>query len=435
VAQGRTWRDRFRGVRMDVTPLRTSRDFRLLFLAGTVFYFGGMVSYVAIPFQIYELTGSNLAVGAIGLVELVPLVVFGLYGGALADHVDRRRLLVGTGVGQAVLTAVLAVNAFSDEPSIPVIFGVAGLLTAAGALQRPSREALMPRTVHHDEIPAAQALTSFGMQLGVLVGPAIGGLLVAYVGIGWCFVVDVAGLAVATALYVAMRGYAHQVETTPPSLRAIGEGWSYAVGRKDLLGTYLVDIVCMLLAFPVVLFPALADNIFDHPQLLGLLYSAETVGALLATLLSGWTARVHHHGRAIVVAAAAYGLFIGLVGLAPNIGMALGLLVLAGAADMISGVFRGTVWNQTIPEQMRGRLAGIEMLSYSVGPIGGQVRSGLVADLWSVRGAIASGGFACVVGVGITAVALRDFWRYDNRTDEHAIAERELRAARGETTD
>ncbi len=435
MAQGRTWRDRFRGVRMDVTPLRTSRDFRLLFLAGTVFYLGGMVSYVAIPFQIYDLTGSNFAVGAIGLVELVPLVVFGLYGGALADHVDRRRLLVGTGVVQALLTAVLAVNAFRDEPSIPVIFGVAGLLTAAGALQRPSREALMPRTVRHDEIPAANALTSFGMQLGVLVGPAIGGLLVAYVGIGWCFVVDVAGLAVATSLYFAMRAYAHQVETTPPSLRAIGEGWSYAVRRKDLLGTYVVDIVCMVLAFPVVLFPALAADVFDHPQLLGLLYSAETVGALLATMFSGWTARVHHHGRAIVVAAASYGLFIGLVGLAPTIGVALGLLVLAGAADMISGVFRGTVWNQTIPEQMRGRLAGIEMLSYSVGPIGGQVRSGLVADAWSVRGAIVSGGFACVVGVGITAVALRDFWRYDNRTDEHAIAERELRAARGETVD
>ena len=145
----------------------------------------------------------------------------------------------------------------------------------------------MPRTVRHDEIPAANALTSFGMQIGVLVGPAIGGLLVAYVGIGWCFVVDVVGLAVATALYFAMRPYPHQVETTPPSLRAIGEGWRYAVRRKDLLGTYLVDIVCMLLAFPVVLFPALAADVFEHPQLLGLLYSAETVGALLATAALG----------------------------------------------------------------------------------------------------------------------------------------------------
>ena len=358
--------------------------------------------------------------------------MFGLYGGALADHVDRRRLLVWTGVGQGVLTAVLTVNAFRDEPSIPVIFVVAGLLTATGALQRPSREALMPRTVRHDEIPAANALTSFGMQIGVLLGPAVGGLLIAYVGIGWCFVVDVIGLALASLLYFRMRPYPHQVETTPPSLKAIGEGWRYAARRKDLLGTYLVDIVCMLLAFPIVLFPALAADIFEHPQLLGLLYTSETVGAILATVLSGWTARVHHHGRAIVIAAAAYGLFMGLVGLAPTIWVALGFLVLAGAADMISGVFRGTVWNQTIPEHMRGRLAGIEMLSYSVGPIGGQVRSGLVADLWSVRGSIASGGFACVAGVAIAAVALREFWGYDARTDEHAVAERELRAARGE---
>ena len=417
---------------MDVTPLRTSRDFRLLFLAGTIFYLGGMVSYVAIPFQIYELTGSNFAVGAVGLVELLPLGVFGLYGGALADHVDRRRLLVWTGLGQGMLTAVLAANAFRDEPSLVVIFGVAGLLTATGALQRPSREALMPRTVRHDQIPAANALTSFGMQLGVLVGPAIGGLLVAYAGTGWCFVVDVVGLTLASLLYLVMRPYPHQVETTPPSLRAIGEGWRYAVSRKDLLGTYLVDIVCMVLAFPVVLFPALASSVFDRPQLLGLLYSAETVGALLATVLSGWTARVHHHGRAIVVAAAAYGLFVGMVGLAPTIWVAIGFLVLAGAADMISGVFRGTVWNQTIPEHMRGRLAGIEMLSYSVGPIGGQVRSGMVADLWSVRASIVSGGFACVVGVGVTAVWLRDFWGYDERTDEHAVAERALLAARGE---
>ncbi len=420
---------------MDVTPLRTSRDFRLLFVAGTVFYLGGMVSYVAIPFQIYRLTGSNFAVGAIGLVELLPLIAFGLYGGALADHVDRRRLLVWTGVAQAVLTGVLAVNAFSDRPSLVVIFAVAGVLTATSALQRPSREALMPRTVRHDQIPAANALTSFGMQVGVLLGPAIGGVLVAYVGIGWCFVVDVAALAVASALYFLMRPYPHTAETTPPSLRAIGEGWRYAVRRRDLLGTYLVDLAAMILAFPVVLFPALAEDIFERPELLGLLYSAETIGALLATAMSGWTARVHHHGRAIVIAAAAYGLFIALAGLAPTIWLALAAFMLAGAADMISAVFRGTVWNQTIPEQMRGRLAGIEMLSYSVGPICGQIRAGLVADVWSVRASIVSGGFACVAGVLGTAAWLHDFWRYDARTDEHAVAERQLRAARGEQVD
>lgn len=418
-------------MRVDTTPLQ-HRDFRLLFVAGTVFYLGGMVTYVAIPFQVYTLTGSNFAVGAIGLVELVPLVVFGLYGGALADHVDRRKLLIGTGVAQAVFVAVLAVNAFRDDPSVALVFVVSAFLAASSSMQRPSREALMPRTVPHDRIMAGQALTSLGMQVGVLVGPLIGGLLVAYVGIGWCFVVDIAGLGVATLMYVAMRPYPHRAETTPPSIAGIGQGLRYALSRRDLLGTYLVDIAAMLLAMPVVLFPALAKEVFERPELLGLLYSAETVGALVATALSGWTARIHHHGRAIVVAALFYGLFVGLAGLMPSIWLVLLFFMLSGAADMISGVFRGTVWNMSIPENMRGRMAGIEMLSYSVGPLGGQVRAGITADLWTVRGAIASGGFACVAGVALTAVALRDFWSYDDRTDEHVLAEKAVRAAAGE---
>ena len=427
-----TWGERFRALRVDVTPLRTSRDFRLLWAGGTIFYLTGMVSYVAIPFQIYRLTGSNFAVGAVGFVELVPLIVFGLYGGALADHVDRRRLLVACGLGQAVLIAVLAVNAFSSAPQLWLIFVIAGFLTATSAMQRPSREALMPRTVKHHQLTAAQALISFGMQVGVLVGPAVGGLLIAYVGLRWCFVVDVVGLVVATVLYASMGHYAHRAETTPPSLAGIKAGLDYALKRRDLLGTYFVDIAAMMLALPVVLFPALAKDVFEAPQYLGLLYSAETVGALLMTAFSGWTSRVHLHGRAIVIAAAAYGVTIALAGIAPSIWVAAIFLALSGAADMISGIFRGTVWNQTIPETMRGRLAGIEMLSYSIGPTAGQIRAGVVADAWTVRGSIASGGVACVVGVALTAAWLRDFWTYDDRTDEHALAEREVRQAAGE---
>jgi MFS family permease len=427
-----TWAERMRALRMDLTPWRASRDFRLLLMGGSVFYLGAMVTYVAIPFQVYTLTGSNFAVGAIGLVELVPLVVFGLYGGALADHVDRRRLMIGTGLAMVLLTGVLAVNAFRDDPSVPLIFVVAALLISASAMQRPSREALMPRTVTHEQIPAAQALLSFGMQVGLFGGPLLGGLLVAYVGIGWCFLVDVGGLVVATTLYTLMGNYPHRSETTPPSLRGIREGIAYAARRRDLLGTYFVDIAAMLLAMPVVLFPALVEEIFERPELLGLLYASETAGAMIATALSGWTSRVHHHGRAIVIAAAAYGGAIGLAGLMPSFWLVLVFLTLAGSADMISALFRATVWNQTIPESMRGRLAGIEMLSYSLGPLGGQVRAGITADLWSVRGAIASGGAACVAGVAITAVALRDFWSYDARTNEYAVAEREARAQAGE---
>src|SRR3954468_17229972 len=214
-------------MRMDLTPLR-SRDFPLLFFAGTVFYFGAMVSYVAIPYQIYTLTHSNFAVGAIGLVELLPLIVFGLYGGALADHVDRRLLLIWTGIAQAAFTAWLAINAFSDQPRLWEIFLVSGLLASASALQRPSREALLPRTVRHDELKAANALSSFGMQSGVLVGPAIGGVLVAAFGPGWCFLVDIIGLFVASMMYAAMRRYPHVGETEAPSLAGIGQGLRYA---------------------------------------------------------------------------------------------------------------------------------------------------------------------------------------------------------------
>ena len=284
--------------------------------------------------------------------------------------------------------------------------------------------------MRHDQITAASALSSLGSQVGLLAGPAIGGVLVATVGVGWCFAVDVAGLVVATTLFAMMRPYPHTAETTPPSLKGIGEGLTYALRRRDLLGTYLVDMTAMVLAMPVVLFPALAEDVFRHPELLGLLYTAETIGSLVATATSGWTSRVHHHGRAIVTAAMTYGAAICLAGLAPSIGLAVALFALAGAADMISGIFRSTIWNQTIPDSMRGRLAGIEMLSYSVGPLGGQVRAGVVADLWTVRGAIASGGALCVVGVAATALWLRDFWSYDSRTDEHAVRERSLRQVR-----
>ena len=411
-------------------PLRSSRDFRILFAAGTVFYLGGMVTYVALPYQLYRLTGSNWAVGAMGVAELLPLLVFGLWGGALADHVDRRKMLVGTGMAQAVLTAVLLGNASLPQPRIWLLYAVGVLLSVAQSLQRPSREALLPRTVRHDQLSAAVSLSSLSMELGVLVGPTVGGVLLSTAGGAWAFAVDVTGLVVATTLFSRLRPYPPLGASTPPSIAGIVEGIRYAVTRRDLLGTYVVDMVAMFLAVPVVLFPALADDVFHRPQMLGLLYTAETVGSLLATATSGWTARVHHHGRAVVVAAAAWGGSVALAGLAGSIWLAIALLALAGAADMISGVFRGTVWHQTIPDDRRGRLAGIEMLSYSVGPLGGQARSGLVADLTSVRTSIVSGGALCVVGVAATAVWLRDFWSYDARTDEHAVRERAVREAR-----
>lgn len=423
-------RDFLRRIRLDTTPLRTSRDFRLLFFAGTVFYLGGMVTYVALPFQLHALTGSNLAVGLLGAAELVPLIVFGLYGGALADHADRRTMVLATALAQVLLTAALMANAFLDRPRVWAIYLLGALLTAASALQRPSREALIPRTVPHDQLTAAIALSSAGAQVGLLAGPALGGLLITSVGVGWSLLVDVAGLAIASALFAGLRRYPPVGAGTPPSLAALVDGIRYAVRRRDLLGTYLIDMVAMFLAMPVVLYPALAVDVLEQPQILGLLYSAGTVGSLLATLTSGWAARVHRHGLAVIISATLWGLGIAAAGASTSIPLILACLALAGAADMVSGIFRGTIWHQTIPDGMRGRLAGIEMLSYSLGPLGGQTRAGLVADRWSVRGSVVSGGLLCAAGVAATALWLRDFARYDARTDPYAVAERAARAAR-----
>ena len=234
----------------------------------------------------------------------------------------------------------------------------------------------------------------------MLIGPAVGGLLIAFVGIGWCFVVDVVGLVRrdrAVPRDAALPAPRRDDAAEPA--RGSRDGIALRRRRRDLLGTYVVDIAAMFLAMPVVLFPALAEEVFDRPELLGLLYSAETVGALLATVAQRLDLPRPPPRPGDRLAAAAYGAVRRAAGLMPAIWLVALFLVLAGAADMISGIFRGTVWNQTIPEAMRGRLAGIEMLSYSVGPLAGQVRAGAVADLWSVRGAIVSGGVACVVGV------------------------------------
>jgi MFS family permease len=424
-----SWRVRLARLRVDLTPWRGSRDFRILVVSGSVFILGGMVGYVALPFQLYQLTGSNFAVGAMGLVTIAPLVLFGLYGGALADHVDRRKMLIGTGIGQVLITALLLANTLLHDPRVWLIYVCGGLNAIASSLQRPSREALFPRVVRHEQMPAAVTLNSLTLQVGQLAGPALGGVLVGTAGVTWAFAVELTGQVIATLMYVALRSYRSGEQSRPPSLSAIGEGIRYAFRRRDLLGTYAVDMVGMFLAMPIVLFPAFATEVLKEPKLLGLLYSAEAVGALLATLTSGWARRVHHHGRAVVVATIVWGGSVGIAGLAPNIWFAIACFAVAGGADLISVLFRSVIWNQTIPDEMRGRLAGIEMLSYSLGPLGGQARSGLVADLTTVRTSIVSGGILCVAGVIGTAAWLRDFWRYDARTDEHAIRERELRAA------
>jgi MFS family permease len=423
--------DVLRRSRLDTTPLRTSRDFRLLFVGGSISRLGSMITYVALPLQVKQLTGSFVLVGVLGLVELAPLVVFGLYGGALADAVDRRRMVLVTELAFMAMSGVLLANAVVPSPRLWPIYVFAFISAGLDGLQRPSLDALLPRIVAHDELAAAGAINGLSMTISTMAGPALGGLLIASYGVGAGYAVDIATFGASLVAIAMMRAVPPPKGAERPSLRGIADGLGYAWSRKDLLGTYLVDLSAMFFAFPYALFPFVADSLHAR-WALGLLYSAGFVGAAIATATSGWSRRVHHHGRAIVYASALWGAAIAAFGLSTNIWGCLVLLAVAGAGDMISGIFRQLMWNQTIPDELRGRMAGTELLSYSLGPQLGQVRSSLVAQWTSLRTSITSGGVVCVAGAVVLALALPSLWTYDERTDVNASREREVRARAAE---
>jgi len=399
---------------IDFGPLRRRRDFRLLWIGQAVSLFGSMITYVALPYQAYHLTGSSLVVGLLGLAELVPLLGAAFIGGALADAFDRRRMMQLTELSFAGCSLVLVGNALLAHPHVWVLFAMSVAQATLDGLQRPSLDALTPRLVERDELMAAGALSSFRMTLGAVAGPALGGVLIATAGLPATYAVDTATFVISLAALRMMRAVPPPPDAEPPSLHRIAEGVRYAGSRQDLIGTYVVDIVAMFFGMPMALFPAAATHL-GGAGVLGLLYAAPAAGSLLATVTSGWTAHVHRHGAAVCIAAAGWGAGIVAFGLAPNLGVALIGLVIAGGADMVSGIFRTTIWNQTIPDHLRGRLAGIEQVSYSTGPLLGNVESGVVASLASVRASVVSGGVLCIAGVAIAALALPAFWRYDAR--------------------
>jgi MFS family permease len=394
--------------------LRRSRDLRLLLSGQLVSVTGSMISYVALPYQTYQLTHSTFVVGLLGLAELAPLLVTALVGGALADAHDRRRLVLVTEVCSVVITALLVVNASIGRPRVWALFALSALFATVDGLQRPSLDGLLPRVVDRGDLPAAIALDNAQMQTCVIAGPALGGVVIAGLGLPAAYAIDVASFAASLVALLAMRASPAPPDAAPASLRSVAEGWRYARTRPELLGTYFVDINAMLFGMPTAVLPAFAMR-FGGPTVLGLLYAAPSLGALIAALTSGWTATVHRHGRAICLAAMVWGAAITGFGLAPWLWLALVLLVIAGAGDGVSGLFRARMWTETIPDGLRGRLAGIEMLSYSTGPLLGNVEAGGVASATSVRFSIASGGLLCVVGTVVIAGLLPTFFRYDAR--------------------
>ncbi|MFH8288159.1 MFS transporter [Streptomyces sp. NPDC018059] len=417
----------------DLSPWRSTRDFRLLWVQGLVTYFGSFMAMVALPLQIKELTDSPLAVGAMGAVELVPLIVFGLYGGALADAVDRRKVILLSEAALGLLAVVLLVNALLPSPLLWPLYVVAAGVSALAGLQRPALDSLMARIVPHDQLTAAAALNSFRWNVGAIAGPSLAGLVVAYAGHASAYAVTVVGFTVSVLLCTRLSPAPAAHDAEKPSLRGLAEGARYAWSRPVLLGTYAVDMAAMFFAFPNTVFPFLADEL-DAEWSLGLMYAAGAVGSLLLGLTSGWTSRVRRHGLLVVFGAAGWGLAITAAGWFANVWAVLGCLALAGAGDMLSGLGRSTIWNQTIPDELRGRLAGIEVLSYSVGPQLGQVRAGAAAGWTGTRSAIWSGGVACVASVAVLAAALPRLISYDATTDPDARLRRERDAARAAAT-
>ncbi|SEG90586.1 Predicted arabinose efflux permease, MFS family [Nonomuraea solani] len=415
-----------RHLTIDVSPLRDSRDYRLLFTAGVITMFGSFITLVAVPYQMKQLTDSYLAVGLVSLAEFVPMVVCGLWGGAIADALDRRKIIVVSELGLLFTTATLMVNAMLPDPQVWVLYVVGAVSTGIACLQRPSLEAVIQQVVKHDQQSAAAVLSSLRWNFGAIVAPALGGLLVTTWGPAGAYALDSLTFAVSLVLLWRVGSLPPAEDAAPASLKSLVEGVRYAMGRSDLIGTYVVDIAAMVFAMSTALYPWLADEL-RSPQALGLLYSASAVGALIASVTGRWTARVQRQGLGVIVSAALTGAAVALTALAPNVWLVFVCLALAGAADMVSGIFRMTMWNQTIPPELRGRLAGIELLSYASGPMLGNARASLMAKLSGTRFSLGAGGLLCVGAVLALAATLPRFRRYDARTDEHALSEKARR--------
>jgi MFS family permease len=400
---------------LDISPLRHNTAFRRLFASQFISGLGAMVSYVAVPWQLYQLTHSNAQVGLLGLVQLVPVLVCGLLGGAVADRVDRKRLLIGSESLMALCLAGLLANATMAAPSALTIYALVAVQQAASGFHRPALEALTQKLARPEEFAAVAALSSVRGTVGMVAGPALAGLLLARWGAVGAYLVDFSTFVVAMFFLVRISreriGTVDKLAVRPHLLVDLAEGVRFARARPELMGTYIVDIIAMAFAFPIALFPAMAAA-DGRTQSVGWLLSAMSVGALVIGLFSGWANRVTRRGRAVVMAAAVWALGVVALGFAPSLLCALLCLAVAGGADMVSGVFRGTIWNETIPNALRGRLAGIEMISYLTGPLIGNARAGFMADAWGVSPAIWVGGLVCLAGVIATGFSLPRFWAY-----------------------
>ena len=397
---------------MDTRPLRASPAFRRLWFGTGISAVGSQITTVAIPFQVYDQTRSTFLVGLLGIAALVPLLSVSLVAGAVADAVDRRLLLLLSDLALAAVTIGLLLNALQDDPSVPFLFVAEALATAAYAFQRPARNALTPKLVPPGQLLAAIAVEDVVFNLSRVAGPALAGILIATLGLAGAYAVDLATFAASLVAIWLLPKLPPIEDADRPSLRAIADGFRFVRRKPALLGIFTVDTNAMIFGMPSALFPAFAETLGGGPETVGLLYAAPSAGALVASVLSGWIGHVHRQGLGVCFAAGAWGVAIAAVGLAPSTPLALVMLAAAGAADFVSALLRTTILLEATPDNMRGRLSGIELAQVAGSPALGNLEAGAVASLLGVRFSIVSGGVACVVGTIALAAALPAFRRY-----------------------
>ena len=409
---------------LDITPLKVSRDYRLLFFGQLVSFFGSMMTFIVVPWQMFEITKSSAMVGYIYLAEFVPMVILAFVGGAFADAFDRRKILRLTEIGQTLVTAILLINSLLPNPKIWVLFVAVAFHAGFAALQRPAFESFIQKVIPNELMSAVMALNSIRWSLGAIISPAVGGIIASKFSASIAYSFDLITFIASLIAVFMLRAIPAHENPERPSLKVIIKGWKYAFSRQELMGTYLIDIGAMFFAMPQALYPALA--MIYGGDYVGFFPAAIAFGALMASVTSGWTKNIHKHGQMVTIAAIFWGVAIIFFGLSDSIWIALTFLVMAGFSDMISGIFRGAIWNQTIPNFLRGRLASIEMMSYLTGPMLGSAKMGIVAEKYSVKAAIVSGGILCVVSVAFLALVLPRFIKYDGR---EGIKQKEIEEA------
>ena len=398
---------------IDIEPLRRFPYFRRLWLGLAVSQVGSQLALVAVFYQVYLLTGSSLYVGLVSLAQLGPALVGSLLGGSLADAIDRRRVMVVSQLSMALCSVGLALNSLGGKPALWPLFVLPAIGAGFAGVDGPARTAMMINLVPRDSIPAANALRQLLGQFSLVLGPALGGLLLARFSVPTVYWIDALSFAAAIAASLAVPARLPEGSATKFGLRSILEGFRYLRGRQAIQGCFLADLNAMILGMPLALFPAVALSRFHGgPEVLGYLYAAPGAGALTGMLLSGWTVRVSRLGRAVVLAIAAWGVSIAAFGLSPWLWLALLMLAIAGWADVISAVFRNNILQVESPDRLRGRLSSIQLAVVQAGPRLGNVEAGVVAALVGVQGSIAIGGIGCVVGIAAIARLMPRFSAY-----------------------